>query len=57
MSTYEEEARGARHAWVGAEPEFVRSRKERGPNERVNSKEGLSGVALELLTGDDNAKK
>ncbi|GIL64105.1 hypothetical protein Vafri_18076 [Volvox africanus] len=54
-SSFEEES-VARGAWVGAEPEFVRSRrKDEQEREGVWRTEGLSGVALELVRGDKEA--
>ncbi|GLI64789.1 hypothetical protein VaNZ11_008194 [Volvox africanus] len=53
-SSFEEES-VARGAWVGAEPEFVRSRRKEEGREGVWRTEGLSGVALELVRGDKEA--
>ncbi|EFJ49323.1 hypothetical protein VOLCADRAFT_90138 [Volvox carteri f. nagariensis] len=55
-SSLEEES-AARTAWVGAEPEFVRSRRKDEEQLRggVWRTEGLSGVALELVRGDEAA--
>ncbi|GIL76478.1 hypothetical protein Vretimale_6018 [Volvox reticuliferus] len=54
-SSFEEES-VARGAWVGAEPEFVRSRrKDEQGREGVWRTDGLSGVALELVRGDQEA--
>lgn len=51
-SALEEDAT-ARGAWVGAEPEFVRSRKkDDGQRQGAWNTEGLQGVALALVNGD-----
>ncbi|GLC50621.1 2,3-dihydroxyphenylpropionate/2, 3-dihydroxicinnamic acid 1,2-dioxygenase [Pleodorina starrii] len=54
-SSLEDES-SSRTAWVGAEPEFVRSRrKDEQSRGGVWRTEGLSGVALELVGGDEQA--
>ncbi|KAG2449840.1 hypothetical protein HYH02_005363 [Chlamydomonas schloesseri] len=53
-SSFEEES-CSRGAWVGADPEFVRSRKKDERPAGVWRTEGLSGVALALVQGDEQA--
>ncbi|KAG2437888.1 hypothetical protein HXX76_005505 [Chlamydomonas incerta] len=53
-SSFEEES-GTRGAWVGAGPEFVRERKKDERPSGVWRTEGLSGVALELVKGDEQS--
>eukprot|EP00195_Chlamydomonas_chlamydogama_P004953 CAMPEP_0202902464 /NCGR_PEP_ID=MMETSP1392-20130828/16864_1 /ASSEMBLY_ACC=CAM_ASM_000868 /TAXON_ID=225041 /ORGANISM="Chlamydomonas chlamydogama, Strain SAG 11-48b" /LENGTH=1205 /DNA_ID=CAMNT_0049589227 /DNA_START=175 /DNA_END=3794 /DNA_ORIENTATION=- len=55
LSSFEEEARGSTGSWVGAAPEFVRSRKKDGERQGVWNTNGLEGVALELVKGDKEA--
>ena len=57
LSSFEEEARGSGAAWVGADVQFVRSRKEAGSREGRWSTEGLSGPPLEIVQGDQKSAK
>ena len=56
MSSFEEEARGS-GVWVGAGPEFVKSKQDKGQRDRGWVTEGLSGVPLDLVQGDQKAAK
>lgn len=56
LSSFEEEARGS-GVWVGAGPEFVKSKHDKGQRDRGWSTEGLSGVVLDVVQGDMKAAK
>ncbi|KAG2494284.1 hypothetical protein HYH03_007637 [Edaphochlamys debaryana] len=53
-SSFEEEG-ASRTAWVGAPTEFVRSRKANGERGGVWRTDGLGGVALALVKGDEQS--
>lgn len=43
--------------WVGTDPEFVRSRKDRQDRTGAWNTDGLTGVPLDLVKGDKDAAK
>lgn len=44
-------------SWVGAAPEFVRSRKEKGERSGVWNTAGLQGAEVDLVRGDEKSSK
>ena len=56
MTSFEEEARST-SAWVGADPEFVQSRKDGGARQGVWDTVGLEGAELDLVRADHKASK